>query len=106
MEKAVISIKNMSFTYKETETPAVQDINLEIYKGQIVLLLGKSGCGKSTLSLAINGLIPHLIEGEIRGSVETCGINISEQNSAEMSKKNRFCIPGSGSTTILDDRGG
>ncbi|MCG8513302.1 MAG: energy-coupling factor transporter ATPase [Halanaerobiales bacterium] len=90
MEKAVISIKNMSFTYKETETPAVQDINLEIYKGQIVLLLGKSGCGKSTLSLAINGLIPHLIEGEIRGSVETCGINISEQNSAEMSKKTGF----------------
>ena len=90
MGKAVISIKDMSFTYKEAETPAISDINLEIYKGQIVLLLGKSGCGKSTLCLAMNGLIPHLIEGEVSGSIETCGLDITEQKSLNLSDKVGF----------------
>lgn len=90
MEKPVISIKDMSFTYEGAKEPAIQDINLEVFKGQIVLLLGKSGCGKSTLALAMDGLIPHLIEGELRGSIETCGILVSESNTSEITRKVGF----------------
>lgn len=80
----------MSFTYKEAELPAIQDISLEIKKGQIVILLGKSGCGKSTLALAIDGLIPHLIDGELSGSIETCGTDITLSSTSEMAKKVGF----------------
>ena len=47
------------FTNAKTETiKAVDDINLELYEGEIFGLVGESGCGKSTLSRTILQLIP------------------------------------------------
>ena len=37
--------------------------------GEVVLITGASGCGKSTLALALCGLIPSRVHGELRGSV-------------------------------------
>jgi ATP-binding cassette subfamily B protein/subfamily B ATP-binding cassette protein MsbA len=45
-----IAFENVSFTYPGTETPALQDINLEIAAGQTVALVGPSGAGKTTLT--------------------------------------------------------
>jgi energy-coupling factor transporter ATP-binding protein EcfA2/uncharacterized membrane protein len=43
------SIRNLSFTYPGGAKPALDDINLSFYKGELVVLCGKSGCGKTTL---------------------------------------------------------
>jgi energy-coupling factor transporter ATP-binding protein EcfA2 len=45
-------------------SPALQfeDLSIELFAGQKVLLLGPSGCGKSTLLQVLTGLIPHSIE--------------------------------------------
>jgi NitT/TauT family transport system ATP-binding protein len=58
-EKKVVEVKNVGMTYHslEGETEAIKDINLDIYHGEIVVLVGPSGCGKSTLLSIISGLI-------------------------------------------------
>ena len=57
MDSAHISIKQVGkvFQTEERDVVALQDINLEIPRGQFVCLLGPSGCGKSTLLNAIAG---------------------------------------------------
>jgi subfamily B ATP-binding cassette protein MsbA len=44
-----IEFKNLSFSYPESETPALDNINLCIEPGQTVALVGASGGGKSTM---------------------------------------------------------
>jgi NitT/TauT family transport system ATP-binding protein len=60
MDSAHISVAHVSkvFQTDEREVVALQDINLEIPRGQFVCLLGPSGCGKSTLLNAIAGFAP------------------------------------------------
>jgi energy-coupling factor transport system ATP-binding protein len=45
--------------------------------GEVVLITGVSGCGKSTLALALTGLIPSRIHGELRGQVTFSGRQLS-----------------------------
>ena len=46
-------------------SPILSDINLEVQRGQITVLLGTSGCGKSTLLKTLSGLLPPL-SGRVR----------------------------------------
>ncbi len=45
--------------------------------GEVVLITGVSGCGKSTLALALSGLIPSRVHGELRGAVTFGGRQLS-----------------------------
>lgn len=56
---------DMVFTRDGKETPVLQDINLEVRKGEFVCLVGPSGCGKSTLLNTIGGFLSPT-RGEIR----------------------------------------
>ncbi len=57
MSAAHIEVKGVSKVFG-TSVVALQDINLDIPRGQFVCLLGPSGCGKSTLLNAIAGFSP------------------------------------------------
>ena len=51
-----IKFEDVTFTYKESDRPAVKNINLHIQPGQKVAFVGPSGSGKSTLANLILGL--------------------------------------------------
>lgn len=83
MKKTVIEFKDFSFKYKAQSEPTLKNINLKIYEGEKILIVGPSGSGKSTLSNAINGLVPFKYDGEITGSLkindkETKNLSIAE----------------------------
>lgn len=61
----MLKLHNLSRIYQtdEVETLALQNVNIEIEKGEFVSIMGPSGCGKSTL-LNIIGLLDSPSEGE------------------------------------------
>ena len=61
------SIKNLSVEYKTRagNVRAVDDVSMDIYRGEILGLVGESGCGKSTLGKALMRL--HTGPAEITG---------------------------------------
>ena len=65
----MIRLQEINFSYKNERTPNLININLNIKKGECVLICGSSGCGKTTLLRLINKLVPTLYEGELKGSV-------------------------------------
>lgn len=73
MNESVIEIKDVSFTYKDHAKASLEHVNLQVKKGEVVVLCGESGCGKSTLIRLINGLIPFYHDGKIEGSVQVMG---------------------------------
>jgi energy-coupling factor transport system ATP-binding protein len=52
-------------------------VNLAVSPGELILVTGASGCGKSTLALALAGLIPTRVHGEMRGRVTFDGKPLS-----------------------------
>ena len=65
-KKCEIRLKNIKKTYVmgEVKVPVLHGIDLEIYKGEITVILGASGSGKTTLMNIIGGIEPPT-EGEI-----------------------------------------
>lgn len=74
----MITIRDVSFTYSGCETDGIRDVNLEINRGECILLCGRSGCGKTTLTRLINGLIPAFYAGTLTGSVRIENQDVAE----------------------------
>ena len=71
--QGVFEFENFTFKYRSQMEPTLRDINLKIYPGEKVLIIGPSGSGKSTLSNCINGLIPFSYEGDSTGTLKIEG---------------------------------
>lgn len=69
-KEIILSIRNLSvvFPLANGKLKALEDINLDIYRGETIGIVGESGCGKSTLGFSILNAVPHpgkIISGEI-----------------------------------------
>ena len=82
----IIEFKDYSFKYRSQVEPTLQDINLSIYPGEKVLIVGPSGSGKSTLAHCINGLVPFSFTGESTGSLKIKGQDPKELGIFGLSK--------------------
>ncbi|MCL2046354.1 MAG: energy-coupling factor ABC transporter ATP-binding protein [Oscillospiraceae bacterium] len=82
----MISIKDYTFQYGDTEQPALKGINLHIEKGEFVGIIGPSGAGKSTLLSSINGIVPHYYTGDFYGSVTVCGLDTVNSGCVALSR--------------------
>ena len=82
MEK-IVELKNVSKTYKigENEFKALKNIDLELDKGEFVVILGPSGAGKSTLLNLIGGM-----DTPTEGSIKIDGEEISKYTESKLSE--------------------
>lgn len=73
-KEVVFSAKDVTKTYDmgEVQVHALRGINLELYRGELVVLLGASGSGKSTLLNILGGL-----DAATSGEVSYCGKSLS-----------------------------
>lgn len=67
MKEAIIEWKDFSFRYETQQESTLQGVDLTIYKGEKVLIVGPSGSGKSTLGQCLNGIIPNIYKGQMSG---------------------------------------
>ena len=86
-KKPVIQFEKFGFQYFSQAEPTLYDIDLTIYQGEKVLIVGPSGSGKSTLGHCLNGLIPFAYKGEMTGSLKVGGQETREMNLFELSQK-------------------
>lgn len=64
----MLKMEDVSFAYENNgNAQNLTDINLNIEKGEVILLCGESGCGKTTLTRFLNGLIPNFFDGKKTG---------------------------------------
>lgn len=83
---AIIEIKNLTYTYPGASKSSIDDVSINIEKGEFVLITGPSGCGKTTLCRTFNGLIPHFYQGDVKGEISVAGINTLQHHTYEMAK--------------------
>ena len=62
MENVLLSVRHLKKAFGEHAI--FEDFNLDVHKGEVVVIIGPSGCGKSTLLRCLNGLEP-IQAGEI-----------------------------------------
>ena len=82
----MIEIRKLNFKYKGGANYSLKGLNLNVKKGECILLCGRSGCGKSTLLKLMNGIIPEFYDGDISGSVMVNGMNTFTTQIYKLSK--------------------
>ena len=83
----IVKVSGLTYYYEGQEQPVLRDVDLEVYPGEFLLLIGPSGCGKSTLALSLNGIIPLVLGGRIKGRVSIDGIDTRSSSVHELSSR-------------------
>lgn len=81
----MITLENISYSYPNEDNRVLNNINLNVQNGEIVLCTGPSGCGKTTLIRLINGLCPNYYGGAYEGTISIDGINTKSLELSEIS---------------------
>ncbi len=82
-----LSIRDLKFTYRIREQAAIENINLDLHPGELMLVAGASGSGKTTLMRCINGLIPRSYRGKLEGEMRLFGKSLADLTMAELSQE-------------------
>ncbi|MBR5089326.1 MAG: ABC transporter ATP-binding protein [Ruminiclostridium sp.] len=82
MEEAILKVENVSKTFGtgEAMNKVLDNVSLEIHKGEFASLMGSSGSGKSTLLYLIGGL-----DTSYEGNIYICGQKMTGMKESEMS---------------------
>lgn len=88
----VIKTASLSVRYPAVQHPALNAIDMELIKGECVLVSGPTGCGKSTLGLALCGAIPGVIHAYVDGSITIDGLTSESIDIRKASRKIGFLL--------------
>jgi energy-coupling factor transport system ATP-binding protein len=84
MSAPLLSFDRVTYSYPGVQTPALEELSIEIGPGEFCLLAGLSGHGKSTLLRAACGLVPHFHGGHFAGRVTLAGLDTREHGPARL----------------------
>ena len=87
MANNAIEIKDLCFTYKNSDVEVLKDIDLSIEEGKFTVIMGRTGAGKTTLAMLPNGIIPQLVEGTVKGTIIAAGKDSSKFRVQTMAKE-------------------
>ena len=79
MAETMISLENVSKTFGDSTSPAVNELSLDIMEGETVVLVGPSGCGKTTTMKMVNRLVE-----PSSGTIRVGGDDVSQQDPVEL----------------------
>lgn len=65
--KPIVRLERVSFTYPRAGRAALDEVSLELARGEVVAVTGPAGSGTSTLLLVAAGLAPRLVGGTLEG---------------------------------------
>lgn len=82
-----LKIEDLSYSYPEAGSPAINNMNLEISEGQFLIIAGESGSGKSTLLRLISGLAPEFYGGHSSGRILLDGVDIKKLKRRDLVQK-------------------
>ncbi len=84
----MLKIENVNYKYnKNLEVSNISDINIQVEKGECLLLCGRSGSGKTTITKLINSLIPNYYEeGKLDGKILLNDIDTQKSEIYEVSR--------------------
>ena len=95
-----IKIKNLIFSYPNSEKKALDDINLTVNQGEFVTICGKSGCGKSTLLRHLKPILtPH---GKTSGEIYFDGKSIYDLSDREQAENIGFVMQNPDNQIVTD----
>jgi energy-coupling factor transport system ATP-binding protein len=80
-------IKDLWWRYRDTQNWALKGINLDVKKGEFLVIMGENGAGKTSLCLSLNGIVPHNYIGEMKGEVKVQGMDTRQHKPSELSRK-------------------
>lgn len=99
---AIISIKDLTFTYPGNAEPTLSNISLDLPAGEWITIIGPNGSGKSTLARLIDGLLPLK-----QGQIVVDGIKVNEDNLHAIHQRIGFVFQNPDNqfvgTTVADD---
>ena len=87
MTEPIVRVSDLAYCYQGEDERVLDAVDLEVHPGEFVLVIGPSGCGKSTLALCLNGIIPTVLGGRIKGRVHVEGIDTRESTVFELGTK-------------------
>lgn len=76
--KCILELQDVTYCYEGEKLPVWKNLSCRFFEGKIHAISGASGCGKSSILYLLNGLIPHMYEGNLEGRVLLDGEEITD----------------------------
>ncbi len=86
MSETMVEVRNLSFTYPN-KVKALKNVSFKVEKGETLAIMGRNGAGKTTLCYHLNGVIPNVMLGDVKGEVIVAGMKTSEHAIYELTQK-------------------